>query len=68
LSSIAFGASPIFPGEHFFLDNIRLFANASSEQFSGLEDRSADFVEVVGAEDVPHSGFDVVPERGIRRE
>ena len=35
---------------------------------SGLEDGRADFVEVVGAEDVADGGFDEVPERRVGRE
>ena len=65
LAFIAFGATAIFPSEHFFRDNVRVFANASGEQFGGFEDGSADFVEVVGAENVADGGFDEVPERGV---
>ena len=68
LSFIAFGAAAILPGEHFFRDNVGLFAYAAREQFGGLEDGRADFVEVVGAEDVAHGGFDEVPERRVGRE
>ena len=68
LSSIAFGAAAIFPGEHFFCDDVGFFADATGEEFGGLEDRRADFVEVVGAKDVAHGGFDEVPERGVGRE
>src|ERR1019366_2914084 len=68
LSSIAFGAAAIFPGEHFLRDDVGLFAYAAGEEFGGLEDGGADFVEVVGAEDVAHGGFDEVPERGVGRE
>ena len=68
MSSIAFGAAAIFPGKHFFRDDIGLFAYASGEQFGGLEDRRPDFVEVVGAKDVADGGFDEVPQRRFGRE
>jgi hypothetical protein len=68
LAFIAFGATAIFPGEHLFADNVRVFAYASGEEFGGFEDGSADFVEVVGAEDVADGGFDEVPERSVGRE
>ena len=68
LPLIAFGAAAIFPGKHFFRDDVGLFAYASGEEFGGLEDGRADFVEVVGAEDVADGGFDEVPERRVGRE
>src|SRR5208282_3613871 len=68
LAFIAFGAAAIFPGKHFFGDNIRLFAYAAGEQFGGLEDRGADFVEVVGTENVADGGVDEVPERRVGRK
>ena len=68
LTFIALGAAAIFPGKHFLADNIGLFAYAAGEQFRGLENGGADFVEIVGAEDVAHGGFDEVPERGVGRE
>src|ERR1035437_1514362 len=68
LSFIAFGAAAIFPGEHFLRDNVGFFAYAAREQFGGLEDGGADFVEVVGAENVADGGFDEVPERRVVRE
>ena len=56
------------PGEHFFRDDVGFFADASGEEFGGLENGRADFVEIVGAEDVAHGGFDEVPERRVGRE
>src|SRR5712692_8055252 len=38
LPFVAFGAAAIFPGKHFFRDNVGLLAYASGEQFGGLED------------------------------
>ena len=68
LALVALGAAAILPGKHFFGDDIGLFAYSAGEEFGGLEDGRADFVEVVGAEDVAHGGFDEVPERGVGRE
>ena len=68
LAFVAFGSAAIFPGEHFFRDDVGLFADAAGEQFGGLENGGADFVEVVGAEDVAHGGFDKVPQRRVGRE
>jgi hypothetical protein len=68
LPFIAFGAAAIFPGKHFFRDDIGLFAYATGEEFGGLEDGRTDFVEVVGAEDVADGGFDEVPKRRVGRE
>ena len=68
LPFIAFGTATIFPGKHFFRDDIGFLANASGEQFGGLEDGRADFVEIVGAEDVADGGFNEVPERRFGRE
>ena len=44
------------------------FADAAGEEFGGLENGGADFLEVVGAEDVADGGFDEVPERRVGRE
>jgi hypothetical protein len=68
LPFVAFGAAAILPGKHFFRDDVGLFAYASGEEFGGLEDGRADFVEVVGAENVADGGFDEVPERRFGRE
>ena len=68
LPSIAFRAAAIFPCEHFFRDDVGLFADAAGKEFGGLEDRCADFVKVVGAENVAHRSFNEVPQRGVGRE
>jgi hypothetical protein len=68
LPFIAFGAAAIFPGKHFFRDDVGLLAYASGEEFGGLEDGRADFVKVVGTENVADGGFDEVPKRRVGRE
>jgi len=62
-----FRRGAIFPGKHFFRDDVGLFAYAAGKEFGGLENRRADFVEIVGAEDVADGGFDEVPERRFGR-
>ena len=52
---------PVVPGVHFLGDDIRLFADAASEELRLLENGRADFVEVVGAENIAHRRFDEVP-------
>src|SRR6266403_2661857 len=61
-------ALAILPGKHFFRDDVGLLAYASGEEFGGLKNGRADFLEVVGAEHVADGGFDEVPERRVGRE
>ena len=68
LRLFAGGAGTVFPGEHLLGDDVGLFADAAGEQLGGLEQRRADFVEVIVAEDLAHTGFDEVPEIGVGRQ
>ena len=68
LPPVALGAPAILPRVHFFRDNIGLFAHAASEQFCRLEDRRANFLEVVGAEDIAHRRLHKIPQRRLRRQ
>jgi hypothetical protein len=56
------------PGEHFFGNNVSFFSHSAGEEFGRFENRRANFLEVVGAEDIAHHGLDVVPQRRIRRQ
>src|SRR5262249_40887749 len=44
------------------------FADAAGEEFGRFKNRRADFVEVVGTEDIADGGLDEIPQRRIRRE
>ena len=68
MTFIALGAPAIFPGEHLLRDDVGFFSHAAGKQFRGLENRRADLVEVVGAENFAHGVFDKIPESGVRRK
>src|SRR6266849_294876 len=57
-----------FPGEHFLGDDVGFFADSAGEQVRALKNRRADFVEVVGSENVADGGLDEVPQRRVGRE
>ncbi len=65
LGLLAGCAGAVFPGEHFFADDVGFFAYAAGEEFGGFEDRGADFAEAVAGEEGSGGGLDVVPERGL---
>ncbi len=54
-------AVAILPGVHFLADDIRVFAYAAREQRRFLEQRRADLLVVVGAEDLARHRFHVIP-------
>src|ERR1700730_16560494 len=62
------GTSPVFPGVHLFHDNIGVFAHATLKQCCLLENRRANFLEVVSAEYIPHRRLHKIPQRRIRRQ
>ncbi len=68
LSVIAFRTPAVFPGIHLLCHDVGIFTHAAGEQLRGLENRRADFLEVVGAEHIAHSGLHEVPQRRLRRE
>ncbi len=61
LRLLALRASLVLPGEHFFGDDVGLFADAAREERRIFEDGSADFVIVVAREEVAHFGLDPIP-------
>ncbi len=65
---LAGGAGAVFPGEHLLGNDVGLFADAAGKQLGGFEQRSADFVKIVAAEDLAHTRLDKVPEIGVRRQ
>ncbi len=67
-SSVASGAPAIFPHVYISLETMRFLADAAGEESRILEPWRANFLEVVGAEDVAYGGFDEVPECRVRRE
>jgi len=65
-----FAGSPalVLPREHFFGDDVGVFADAPCEQAGIFEDWRADLVKVVACEDVAHLGLYPVPTVGVGRE
>src|SRR5208283_3089922 len=68
LSLIALSTAAIFPREHLLRNNVGLLTHAAREQFGGFENRRADFVKVISAEDIAHSVFDEIPQRRVWRQ
>ena len=62
------GAAAIFPGKHFFADDIGLFPHGALEELQILDDRGANLAEVVHAEDVAHRSLGKIPKRRLRRQ
>ena len=65
LRLFAGGAALVFPGEHFFGDDVGLFADTAREQLGVFENRGANLVEVVTREDGAHLVLHTVPEVGV---
>ena len=59
-------AGAVFPGVHFFGDDVGFFAYAAGEEGCVFKDGRADFAEVVAGEDVAGGCLDAVPEGGFR--
>jgi hypothetical protein len=59
-------AGAVFPGVHFFGNDVGFLADAAGEEGCVFKDRRADFAEVVAGEDSAGSGFNAVPEGGFR--
>ena len=53
-------------GEHFLLDDIRIFANGALEQCCLLEQRQAHFLIAVSVEHFARSSFQEMPPRHVR--
>src|SRR5208283_3308947 len=68
VSLVAFGPSSIFPGKHFLGDNIGFLTNTAGEEFRALENRSTNFLEVVGAKHIPRRRLHEIPQRRVRRQ
>src|SRR5262249_48171734 len=54
LSFITLSASSVFPRVHLFRNDVRLFAYPTRKQLRRLEDRRANFLEVVSAKHFAH--------------
>ena len=61
-------SSSIFKGVHLFADYIGIRADGTREKFRLLEDREADFAEVVRLENVARGLLERIPQRGIGRK
>ena len=61
-------AVAILPGVHFLADDVGVFADAAREQRRLFEQRRADFLVVIGAEDFARHGLDVIPRRAGGRK
>ena len=61
-------SSPIFEGVHLFANYVGIRSDGSREELRFLEDREANFAEVVGLENVAGSLLEPIPKRGIGRK
>src|SRR5207245_2579593 len=63
-----FGSVVVFKGIHLLRDDVRVGADRAGKQLGFLEDRKADFLEVVRSEDCARGLFDAIPKRGLWRQ
>ena len=68
LCLLALGAGAVFPGVHFFRDDVGLFADAAGEEFGGFDEGGADFAESIAREEGARDRFDAVPKLGLGRQ
>src|SRR6478735_927166 len=68
LAFFALRARALFTGKSLFRDNLALFAHGALKQLQVFDDRRANFLKVVDAEDIADRGLDKVPRFGLRRK